>query len=115
MGPTLKVPLKNKGRLIFWAASVFCAGLLLFHNLGQAPLWQDEAETAVLARYTLKFGVPKAFDGINLVSQNQGADYNKAYTWNYSPWLGIYTAAASFLLLGENTFTSRLPFAIFGI
>jgi predicted membrane-bound mannosyltransferase len=38
------------------------AFLLLFH-LGQRPFWQDEAETAGLARNVLKYGVPRASGG----------------------------------------------------
>ncbi len=102
-------------RIVFWALFLLCAGFFYFTNLGEAPLWQDEAETAILARNTLKFGLPKSFDGINLVSQSQGTDYNAAYTWNYSPWLGIYAAAASFRLFGESTFSARIPFTIAAI
>ena len=36
------------------------AGLLLLSNLGNGYLWQDEAETALLARHTLEFGYPTA-------------------------------------------------------
>ena len=36
---------------------------LAFCNLDGRPFWGDEAETALLARNVLKFGVPKVDDG----------------------------------------------------
>ncbi|HTV76526.1 MAG TPA: hypothetical protein VMD57_05950, partial [Candidatus Baltobacteraceae bacterium] len=47
------------------AALVF---LLAFCNLDSRPFWGDEAETALLARNVLKFGVPKVDDGVNHIS-----------------------------------------------
>lgn len=99
-------------RMLFWAPLVACALLFHFKNLGSTSLWQDEAETAVLARHTLHFGVPKVFDGLNLVSQNLGTDHDEHGVWNYSPWLGIYLTAASFALFGESNVTARLPFVL---
>ena len=48
------------------------AFLLLFH-LDHRPFWQDEAETAVLAKHVLQYGVPRAYDGVNIISQEAGA------------------------------------------
>ena len=116
------MPLREKAprassfpRWFFWGAFVVCAGFLFFKNLSDAYLNQDEAETAVLALNTLKFGLPKVFDGQNLVSQNWGKDYDAAYIWNYSPWLGIYAAAGSFSVFGRSTLAARLPFALLGL
>ncbi|HXC35418.1 MAG TPA: hypothetical protein VNV43_06050, partial [Candidatus Acidoferrales bacterium] len=41
---------------------------LAFCNLDSRPFWGDEAETALLARNVLKFGVPKVDDGVNHIS-----------------------------------------------
>jgi hypothetical protein len=41
------------------------AFLLLFH-LDDRPFWQDEAETACLAKNVLKYGVPRAYDGLKI-------------------------------------------------
>jgi len=90
------------------------AFLLLFH-LDHRPFWQDEAETAGLARNVLKYGVPLAFDGVNTISQEQGREYDQNYLWRWSPWLQIYIAAAAFKLGGPTTFMGRLPFAIMGL
>ena len=90
------------------------AAFLFFFRLDHRPLWQDEAETACLARNVLKYGVPKAFDGINLVSQEFSREFNSDYIWRWSPWLQIYITAGAFRLGGVNTIAGRLPFALLG-
>jgi hypothetical protein len=93
---------------------VLGAFLLLFH-LDHRPFWQDEAETAGLAKHVLKYGVPLAFDGVNLVSQEGGNEYGPNYLWRWSPWLQIYVAAGAFHLGGLTTYAGRLPFALLGL
>lgn len=94
---------------------VALATLLIMPKLGAAPLWQDEAETALLARNILSSGLPLAFDGRNVITQNQGIEFGESYIWTWSPWLQFYTTATSFALLGESAMTARLPFALIGI
>src|SRR3989338_1541923 len=89
------------------------AGLLLW-NLGNGYLWQDEAETAVLARNTLQFGYPRAFDGRQWVEIEAWFGYGPGQAWIYSPWIQFYLLAGVFALLGESTWAARLPFALFG-
>jgi len=88
------------------------AGVLLCSNLDNGYLWQDEAETALLARSTLKFGYPTAFDGKNMVYEPTG--YGPGAAWIYNPWVSFYTLAGVFAVLGESTWVARLPFAILG-
>ena len=90
------------------------AAVILFTNLGNIYLWQDEAETAVLAKNTLKFGVPRAFDGENLIT-NIYEDSCMYKGWKYAAWLQFYLVAMSFWLFGETTFAARIPFALFGV
>ncbi len=90
------------------------AFLLLFH-LDHRPFWQDEAETAVLAKRVLTYGVPRAYDGVNLVSQEAGHEFGPHYLWRWSPWLQIYVAAGAFRLGGLTTYAGRLPFALLGL
>ena len=90
------------------------AFLLLYH-LDHRPFWQDEAETAVLAKRVLTYGVPRAYDGVNLVSQEAGREYGPNYLWRWSPWLQIYVAAGAFRLGGLTTYAGRLPFALLGL
>lgn len=90
------------------------AFLLLFH-LDQRPFWQDEAETACLAKNVLKYGVPRAFDGVNIISQEAGHEYDDNFLWRWSPWLQIYVTAGAFYLGGLTTYAGRFPFAVMGL
>jgi len=90
------------------------AFLLLF-GLDNRPFWQDEAETAGLAKNVLKYGVPRAYDGLNIISQERGGEYDANFLWRWSPWLQIYVTAAAFRLGGLTTFAGRLPFALAGL
>ena len=103
-----------------WASSavaglLLLAALLIFPNLDDRRLWDDEAETALLAQNTLRFGVPIAWDGVNLISQECGTDYDSNYLWRQTPWLPIYVTAGSFALFDASTFSARLPFALLGL
>lgn len=97
------------------AAVALVAALLVLVRLDQRLLWVDEAETALLGRSILVHGVPTAFDGINLISQEIGREYGPDYVWHWTPWLEKYLAAASFAALGESTLSARLPFALLGV
>jgi hypothetical protein len=90
------------------------AAFLLFSNLGQRPFWQDEAETACLARNVLAHGLPYAFDGVNVVSQEEAREFDKTggYLWRWSPWIQIYLQAAGMALGGQDTAAARFPFAL---
>lgn len=91
------------------------AGALLFANLGNHQLWQDEAQTALLARSILAHGVPIGFDGTNHFSQELGAEYGPNGLWRWHTWLSFYAVAASFGLVGQTTLAARLPFALCGL
>ena len=66
--PSMRVDRLFSPILIILALGAF---LLLYH-LDHRPFWQDEAETARLAKRVLTYGVPQAYDGVNLVSQEAG-------------------------------------------
>jgi Dolichyl-phosphate-mannose-protein mannosyltransferase len=83
--------------------------------LDQRLLWVDEAETALLARNILVYGIPKAYDGKTLISQELGHEFGSNYIWRWTPWLEKYVTAGSFALIGQSTFSARLPFAILGL
>lgn len=99
---------------LFLVLLVVVSFFLLFH-LDYRPFWQDEAETACLARNVLKFGVPRAFDGINLISQEEGREFGADNLWRWSPWMQIYLTAGAFYLVHPSTAAGRFPFAILGI
>jgi hypothetical protein len=113
------------------------AALLLFWRLGAVYLWQDEANTAVLAVRMLKFGKPLAYDGVNLLTNDNFAAEDRAgiasrttsaqaaidyvvargdvkpdTSWIFHPWGQFVAAAASIRLLGQTTVAARLPFAL---
>lgn len=91
------------------------ASFLLLSRLDNAYLWQDEAETAIIAKNILTQGYPSANDGKNIVTQNFGKDSNEHYVWTWSPWVQHYVAATSFAILGTSTLSARLPFALIGL
>src|SRR5438105_11163619 len=99
--------------LPFALIAVIAAGLI-FTNLGTDYLWADEGDTAVLASNILKFGVPKAWDGVTFTDSDIGARENQQLVMVSAPWVQYYVAAASFFLFGQNTFAARLPFALAG-
>ena len=100
---------------LFLIFILFVSFFLFFFNLGNQYLWQDEAQTALISKTILTYGIPHGYDGQNSFSQELGRDYTKNYVWILHPWLPFYVIAAFFKLFGVNTFVSRLPAALFGI
>ena len=119
------------------ALIVGVAAVLLFWRLGAIYLWQDEANTAVLAVRMLKYGKPLAYDGVNLLSNDNFAaedrgtigtrtadpkaavdyiigrgDLKADSSWIFQPWGQFVVAAASIRALGQTTLAARLPFAL---
>ncbi|MFZ5426631.1 MAG: ArnT family glycosyltransferase [Thermodesulfobacteriota bacterium] len=103
-----------------WRDPVFLAimalaAFLIFKGLGDRPLWQDEAETANLARNVLATGLPTVTDGVNLVSQEERREFDSDMIWRWSPWLQIYMSAAGQLVDPHGTFWARFLFALTGL
>jgi hypothetical protein len=90
------------------------AAVLIFANLGDQALWQDEAQTALVAQTIFQYGVPHGFDGRNYFSQESGAEYGTDYIWKWHTWLQFYILVPFLGLLGPTTLAARLPFALFG-
>ena len=91
---------------------ILLAAALLLPGLGRVPLWQDEAETALLARSIAAHGLPVARTPDYVITQNQGLEFDASGVWKWSPWAQFYVAAGSFALLGESATAARLPFAL---
>jgi hypothetical protein len=102
---------------------VALAAILLFWNLSGRCLWQDEAETALLGKNILCFGLPYAWDGKNLISQEEGREFtfhSRQGTggpgpdglWRWSPWIQCYVAALSMSIFGATTFGARFLFVV---
>lgn len=88
------------------------SGVLLFARLGTAPMWCDEADTALFAQGVLRTGDMTAQLGDNLYALRGGcmlADLKNRCT----PPLPMYVAAAGFAAGGETSWAGRLPFALF--
>ena len=119
------------------AIIVAAAATLLFWRLGAIYLWQDEANTAVLAERMLKHGKPLGYDGVNLLTNDNAAaedtrtvymrttsaaagvdyivqrgDLRADTAWIFHPWGQFVVAAASIGVLGKATIAARLPFAM---
>lgn len=102
-------------RWVWGLAIALLASVLLLVNLGNHYLWQDEAQTALIAKTILDRGLPYGTDGLNFFSQELGAEYGEGYLWKWHTWLSFYATALSFQLFGATTLAARLPFALFGI
>lgn len=110
---------------------------MLFWRLGAVYLWQDEANTAVLAKRMLHYGKPLAYDGVNLLTSDHFAvedaatldartidakaavdyvirrgDLRADGAWIYQPWGQFVVAAAGIEALGATTLGARWPFAL---
>lgn len=94
---------------------LFIGSFLLFKNLDNQYLWQDEAQTALVAKTVLSHGIPMGYDGKNSFSQELGAEYGENYVWRWHTWFPFYLLAGFFEIFGINTFIARLPFALFGL
>lgn len=99
----------------FFLIIILVATFLFLFNLNSRPFWQDEAETACLARNVLRYEIPRAYDGVNLISQEAGLEFGQDYIWRWTPWLQIYITAAAFSIGGFSTTAGRFPFAAFGL
>jgi hypothetical protein len=95
---------------------LIAAGMLLC-QLDDSYLWQDEAETALVARHLLAFGLPLSTDGRAWVQQagESFVEFTSDYVWIYHSWLQYVLVAASFALLGPTTLAARLPFVLVGL
>ena len=93
---------------------LICSGYLMLKNLGSTTLWDDEAQTAIIAQNYLKTGHLTGWDGRNLYWYRNGTVLNKDLNI-INPPLQFLAAALSFKVLGSSTFAARLPFALFGL
>lgn len=94
---------------------IFClAAFLLYAGLENTILWQDEAETALLGKNIYKYGIPKAYDGRNIISTFVGMEFDKEFLWIWSSWGDKYIAALSMWIFGTSTLGARFLFVVFG-
>ncbi len=106
-----------KDKIFNIAIAIFflICGWLLFANLSDHALWNDEAFTAVVSRNAMQFGYPRSFDGLNyLYPDSPEFNFPGTYIFMADPWLPAYVMALSFKLLGIATWTARFPFVVSG-
>src|SRR4029453_10785698 len=90
---------------------------LVLYDLGGPWLFEDEADSVLLARSILRSGVPSAWDGRSFVDSDDGLRVapralGRDLVMVGTPWLPYFPAAGSFALLGEAQASARLPFAL---
>lgn len=123
--------------LLLW---ILAASAVLFWNLSDRYLWQDEAACAVLGERLFEHGRPLGYDGVNLITmdtsqpgetagvsarstQAQAAvtyfaergDFKADTTWIGQPWGSMVLSGLAQELGGESNFALRAPFALFGL
>jgi 4-amino-4-deoxy-L-arabinose transferase-like glycosyltransferase len=99
-----------------WATGLSLAAAWLFlANLGDQRLWDDEAQTALIAKTVMTDGVPRGYDGRNFFSQELGREYGRNYVYRWHTWLSFYLVAAAFSVCGVSEWTARIPFALMGL
>jgi hypothetical protein len=112
----------QKRNYILYSIFVIFALFLIFYRLDYPFLWVDEADTAVLGKRIMAFGVPKVWDGRNFVMPLMHphmainyTEFNSNLVHRMLPWPQFYIAAASISIFGNNTLACRLPFALIGL
>jgi 4-amino-4-deoxy-L-arabinose transferase-like glycosyltransferase len=113
--PASRLPPLGRREWISVGTLTGLACVLLLANLGNHSLWQDEAQTALIAGTILSGGVPLGHDGVNSFSQEFGIEFGESGIWKWHTWLSFYVSAVSLALCGPTTFAARLPFALFGV
>ncbi|MFH1874301.1 MAG: glycosyltransferase family 39 protein [Pseudomonadota bacterium] len=91
------------------------ATYLMVKGLGFNQYGGDESTTAIYARNILKFGVPTAWDGQNLLAAGNGSELNENLINAHIPWLHYYLVAGSFWFFGDNVIAGRLPSILFAL
>ena len=96
---------------------IIASAILLFWRLDADSLWRDEGTTAVWARQLAESGswLPYVYDFEKeqlLVQAADGHDVNSRLLPAMHSYLQFYVVAASFKLLGVNTWTARAPLAL---
>jgi hypothetical protein len=83
-------------------------------NLDRPLPWNDEAETMVVSRSLVKYPVPTADDGRNVLIFENCAQLNRDLVSKKIPWVQYYTAAVSESLFGSTAAGLRMLFALAG-
>lgn len=113
---TCKIKEKNR-KVIFTTIILISMTILSFLNLGYRNMWTDEAINVVTGSNIVKYGVPKVWNGANLIGAGGNEDIpnytRKLIEYRYD-FLPRYVAAFA-QLFGQTNFWLRFPFVVIGI
>jgi hypothetical protein len=84
-------------------------------RLDHPVLWNDEADTAFLARSIAQAGVPLAWDGRNAMIFKNCSQLSQSLVSRKIPWAQYYVAYLSSRIFGDSTGGFRALFALIGI
>jgi dolichyl-phosphate-mannose-protein mannosyltransferase len=105
----------NFGLTLPYAALFGFALFFFLYHLDNRLLWGDEAETALLGKNIVRFGIPKTVDGLNHITVlGNLRDENATHVWTWAPWLPEYLVAGVYSIFGQTTWSSRVAFAAIG-
>ncbi|MFH0982597.1 MAG: glycosyltransferase family 39 protein [Planctomycetota bacterium] len=85
------------------------------YRLDRPLLWGDEADTGILSRNVLRFGVPTAYDGRNLSFFDGGTQLSEGLLSARIPWVQYYLGALSLKVFGDSTQGLRTIFVLIGV
>ena len=91
---------------------ILCMALLTIPNLGSREMWFDEAHNVAISENILKFGVPKVWDGTNLIGL--GEDSYVGFIEVFLNWFPYYLAALG-QIFSKSLFFVRIWFVICGL
>jgi hypothetical protein len=103
-----------RAQLAISAIVLLSSSFLLFAGLGNSPLWDDEATTALFAESVWKTGDSNAMIDHNLVAYRSGRELVDLRNRYISP-LSFYLAAPFVGLSPGSPVTARFPFALCGL
>jgi 4-amino-4-deoxy-L-arabinose transferase-like glycosyltransferase len=98
-----------------WILPTIIFAVLVILGANMHPLWGDEAETALFAKNILKYGIPKGWDGTNIMGIENGIVLNQDLINHTSPWGQYYLTALSFLIFGVSAIAARIPFILLAV
>lgn len=101
----------DRSRARTWLCFVCVLAVYLVRLDAPTP-WNDEADTAILARAVRDTGVPGADDGRNLSVFGDCRQLSTEFLSRGLPWAQYYVAAASITLFGDSPAGVRALFAI---
>jgi len=105
---------RRHARALTVAALFVAVGALALIRLDNTVFWDDEAQTAVIARNFLATGTFTGWDGRNLLIYRNGRLLDRNLN-TINSRLDSAVTAASFRLFGQTTWTGRFPFVVAGL